>query len=729
MSWPGSRVRRRVAEDEDIGVVLVFANGVTDTPQLFPENTASHSQHAWKLGVPGLFEKRQTFTPSVLSSLNGIFPDQTDAYGNVMSYDLVEDMSTNWLGQTTPSLTTTTALRKVTLSSASTIGGTMKFLGPPDCETLVEWTKGDNFITYASSLPQTADRELCFAEGQEKIHEMKLSLGIAKQFAKHAAPPLQNELGEYQNLGRSIYEFDFVARHFAAKITDYYNIFERADYNYPYYYNIFDRDMTSQVQAYTSVTYKNSVLQLEFTSEFFEITYTPVDWESKTKQVCLTVKTKYLERTTSLVVYKRTGHFSMALDHEQSTVTGRSTSEMFNGKSTRTFYSKGVPYPEVINIKEEEYKKAEKEDDAYKRSYWTFVAIAMMVAAPVVAASAVRIKSDFYPWLLSKMTLRDRTVFQRTRQMEEQRILTIRQTRQQAQVSVREEKYAAVRARRAGANQQQIERSEANFDITAVLYSKPAQEHVAALNKITPGQLSKLQLYRQTSGALRIDWKTWFDLGLDISRWDVSEMTTMAGLFAYCTVADLPVSAWDVSKVTDMSNMFANSAFVGGQALLRLWDVSNVRNMAGMFDGCKTFNSDLSPWNVANVNDMREMFRGCENLDTDLASWEVGNVESMENMFSDCNSFDSDLSAWDVSNVTNMERMFYGASVFSGDVETWNVSKVDNVEEMFRWCARFQGDLGVWFINTMKVNHANCFAGSGAAMTNVGFMWGAHSDP
>ena len=47
----------------------------------------------------------------------------------------------------------------------------------------------------------------------------------------------------------------------------------------------------------------------------------------------------------------------------------------------------------------------------------------------------------------------------------------------------------------------------------------------------------------------------------DISKWDVSNVTGMSGMFFGCNlrIAQFDASSWDVSKVTDMSQMFAKN--------------------------------------------------------------------------------------------------------------------------------------------------------------------------
>ena len=100
---------------------------------------------------------------------------------------------------------------------------------------------------------------------------------------------------------------------------------------------------------------------------------------------------------------------------------------------------------------------------------------------------------------------------------------------------------------------------------------------------------------------------------IDISDWDVSNVTNMRCMFFDCgelkSVGDL--SNWDVSNVTDMCGMFYECnelKFIGD---ISKWNVSNVTNMCSMFDECKSFNQDISNWDVSKVNNMNSMFCGC----------------------------------------------------------------------------------------------------------------------
>ena len=161
----------------------------------------------------------------------------------------------------------------------------------------------------------------------------------------------------------------------------------------------------------------------------------------------------------------------------------------------------------------------------------------------------------------------------------------------------------------------------------------------------------------------------------------------------------------DTSKITDMSLLF--SSFLTRDLYnidMSRWDVSRVTNMSGMFYFCTKFNSDLSSWDVSNVEDMNNMFFNCENFNSDLSRWDVSKVKNMSLMFSDCINFNSDLSRWDVSKVTNMFSMFYNCKKFNCDLSGWDVRNDVFVNLMFAGCDKFDKSyLSKWDIHRKSI--------------------------
>ncbi len=165
---------------------------------------------------------------------------------------------------------------------------------------------------------------------------------------------------------------------------------------------------------------------------------------------------------------------------------------------------------------------------------------------------------------------------------------------------------------------------------------------------------------------------------------------------------------WKVSNVTDMSNlMFAihNDMLLKGASEfnedISKWDVSNVTNMGGMFSGCKTFNQPLNNWDTSKVTTMEGMFKGCSMFNQPLDKWDVSNVTSMEIMFYGCTDFNQPLDMWDVSNVTNMRMMFGDCTNFNQPLNKWGpkLSKVTNMSGMFSRCTNFDQPLDKWDVS------------------------------
>ena len=143
----------------------------------------------------------------------------------------------------------------------------------------------------------------------------------------------------------------------------------------------------------------------------------------------------------------------------------------------------------------------------------------------------------------------------------------------------------------------------------------------------------------------------------------------------------------DTSAITDMSNLFKYINYLFENINISNWNVSNVTNMNYMFYNCCKFDCDLSKWNVSNVKDMKYMFINCYNFKgKGLENWDVSNVENMCGMLDGCKYFNCDLSNWDVSNVENMEYMFYDCKKLNCNLFKWNTSKVIDMKGMFFNC-------------------------------------------
>ena len=150
---------------------------------------------------------------------------------------------------------------------------------------------------------------------------------------------------------------------------------------------------------------------------------------------------------------------------------------------------------------------------------------------------------------------------------------------------------------------------------------------------------------------------------IDVSNIDSFCVKYNKGLFESIDFIHIDISNWDVSNVTNMSHMFCRCSTLKSVGDLSKWNVSKVTDMSWMFYNCKSFNQDLSGWDVSSVTYMGYMFCGCESFNQDISNWNVSKVNNMNNMFYCCKKFNQDLSGWNVSNVRYHLEMFYDCSI------------------------------------------------------------------
>lgn len=174
---------------------------------------------------------------------------------------------------------------------------------------------------------------------------------------------------------------------------------------------------------------------------------------------------------------------------------------------------------------------------------------------------------------------------------------------------------------------------------------------------------------------------------------NLSQVTSMQGMFNGASNFNSDISHWNVSNVTDMSNMF-NEASTFNQPL-NSWNMSLVTNVNSMFRGANAFNQNLNDWDMSNVVTVANMFQGNSGFNAAIGNWDMGRVTNMSAMFSQASAFNQDISGWDVSSVTNMSFTFSMANRFNQDLTDWNVSNVRNMQAMFQR-SLFNQDISGW---------------------------------
>lgn len=191
----------------------------------------------------------------------------------------------------------------------------------------------------------------------------------------------------------------------------------------------------------------------------------------------------------------------------------------------------------------------------------------------------------------------------------------------------------------------------------------------------------------------------------------------MSNLFQNCKFLSLDLSKWDISKVTSMSYMFASDSNIDQVKNIADWDVSNVTNMNGMFSGVK--DSDLSfveNWDVSNVTNMANIFENCVNLESlDLSKWNTESLTTVIRMFNQDKLLNEDnLKGYQTlitNKVSSISWMFAGTGFTVIDFSKADTSNVTDMSYAFSNTAKLKKFIGS--LDTSKVTDmANTFSGS-----------------
>ena len=162
---------------------------------------------------------------------------------------------------------------------------------------------------------------------------------------------------------------------------------------------------------------------------------------------------------------------------------------------------------------------------------------------------------------------------------------------------------------------------------------------------------------------------------------------------------DVDLNDIDVSEITNMDALFYSKYLCDFCGDVSKWDVSNVTSMNHTFCGCKKFNCNLSEWNTENVTDMHSMFFECHAFEgKGLETWNVTNVENMESLFGYCYKFTGkEVEGWDMQNVVNMIDMFYGCNNLKCNLDSWKtrLKKIESWNDMFEGCYKMK--LPTWY--------------------------------
>ena len=172
----------------------------------------------------------------------------------------------------------------------------------------------------------------------------------------------------------------------------------------------------------------------------------------------------------------------------------------------------------------------------------------------------------------------------------------------------------------------------------------------------------------------------WGDSSTDtITAWDQSEVT-----HTYSSIGTYEI------KITGQCEVFR---FNNTGDRLKLLDISNwgneefrFGNDGGIFYGCSNLNisaTDDAITTITNsLTNCERFFEGCTSFNGDVSNFDTSNVTNMSSMFYNCNAFNQSVSNFDTSNVTDMSSMFRYCNAFNQDISNFDISLVTIMNNM-----------------------------------------------
>lgn len=185
------------------------------------------------------------------------------------------------------------------------------------------------------------------------------------------------------------------------------------------------------------------------------------------------------------------------------------------------------------------------------------------------------------------------------------------------------------------------------YGLKLLSYSK--NEDVAYLpwfiSRVGESSLANLRaqsLETECAGTQVASGKSLFESSLfksvDISNWDLSEVTTCERMFHDCeNLERVVLGKQETARLLNTSYMFEDcwrlpSIDISG------WDLSEVYSCKGMFRCCfRLKDLNLGTQNMQRLSDAIKMFDGCKRLErVALSGWAVADAVNCEFMFSEC---------------------------------------------------------------------------------------------
>jgi len=160
-----------------------------------------------------------------------------------------------------------------------------------------------------------------------------------------------------------------------------------------------------------------------------------------------------------------------------------------------------------------------------------------------------------------------------------------------------------------------------------------------------------------------------------LSGWNTSNVIETLDMFRRNSTFNQDIGMWNTSNLINPAYMFAGdfqgqNFNNGGSPSISGWDMSNVTTLRGMFYYCTGFNQPIGSWDTSKVTDIFITLGECTSFDQDLSNWVVTGVTNALLFMISANglsttNYDRTLSGWSSQAVQNGVNIHFGGSQYS----------------------------------------------------------------
>lgn len=218
------------------------------------------------------------------------------------------------------------------------------------------------------------------------------------------------------------------------------------------------------------------------------------------------------------------------------------------------------------------------------------------------------------------------------------------------------------------------------------------------------------------------------DSVLDVSGMDTSKVVNMNGIFFRINAKDIiGFENWNIASVKQLKNILSPIFKFNRTIDLTGWDVSNVTEFYDTFEGLQADGLNLSGWKLSKLISSNHFATAARIGEVNLTDWEIGtpcaderqcNPISINEMFS--NAFIGNvvgLNTWKMNKPTNLDVNLTSSKTNEFDFSGFDVRNISFITELVAQCPR----------NVQSLNLSNIdFTGKDAVFVNR-FLTGVFS--